>query len=102
MKLKEEIELRVWASCEDGQPFCIHPALDPKSFYKGITALIRAVDKSSRKDEREKVWTELEPFIGIDPRHDGDPPEYDKKCPKCEEVRRIKNKYSAALREGKR
>jgi hypothetical protein len=51
-----------------------------------VTAFARAI--------KENIWQEVEPFIGLDPRHDGHPPDYDKKCPKCMAVRELKAKYA--------
>lgn len=81
---KEERELRAWcySYCRD--------SLDTKLFNKRIAAFRRAV--------QEEMWAELEPFIGLDPRHDGNPPSHDPKCKPCAEVRRIKEKYAAAIR----
>ena len=79
--LKEERDFRCWASAIDPDYD------DPKEFLRDVSKLVRAV--------REDVWKEVEPFIGLDPRHDGDAPEWDKKCPKCRAVRELKDKYAA-------
>lgn len=70
---------------------------DGNKTFRAIGKFERAV----REDERGMMWAELEPFIGLDPRHDGHPPSWQPKCPQCAEVRRIKEKYNAAIREGK-
>ncbi len=67
-------------------------------------AQFRGVMKRSRvliRAVREDVWKEVEPFIGLEPRHDGKPPEFYRNCPKCAAVLKLKEKY-AAIRKGRK
>ena len=69
-------------------------ALSAKENHK----VLRKVFREAVKAVREDVWKKVEPFIGLDPRHDGNAPDFDKKCPKCAAVRELKEKYNAAIR----
>ena len=61
--------------------------------FAGIDKLITDFKRVLINNTKKNMWKELEPFIGLDPRHDGDPSDWDKKYSQCTAVRKIKEKY---------
>jgi len=83
--LKEERVVREWV-----RGACKAENITYKWISRDILAFRRAVIES--------MWKDLEDFIGLDPRHDGDQQD----CAACESVRKIRAKYAAIRKGGKR